>query len=47
MQLFAENDLLVLPVVDDSPRRRVIGLVRRSDLARAYLRKLQGGPAPK
>jgi CIC family chloride channel protein len=47
MQLFAENDLLVLPVIDDSPRRRVIGLVRRSDLARAYLRKLQGGPAPK
>ena len=42
MQLFAENDLLVLPVVDGSPRNRVIGLVRRSDLAKAYLQKLQG-----
>ena len=44
MQLFAENDLLVLPVVDGSPQNRVVGLVRRSDLAKAYLRKLQGDP---
>ena len=43
MQLFVENDLLVLPVVDGSPRNRVVGLVRRSDLAKAYLQKLQGG----
>ncbi len=45
MQLFVENDLLVLPVVDDSPQKRVIGLVKRSDLAKAYLQKLQGRPA--
>ena len=42
MQLFAEHDLPVLPVVDGSPQNRVIGLVRRSDLSRAYLHKLQG-----
>jgi len=44
MYLFAENDLLVLPVVDHSPKNRVLGLVRRSDLAKAYLTKLQGDP---
>lgn len=44
MQLFVENDLLVLPVVDGSDRNRVVGLVRRSDLARLYLQKLQGFP---
>ncbi len=44
MQLFVENDLPVLPLVDGSSRNRVIGLVRRSDLAKAYLRKLQGDP---
>ena len=42
MQLFAETDLLALPVVDGSPQNRVIGLVRRSDLSKAYLSKLQG-----
>ncbi len=42
MQLFAESDLLVLPVVDGSTQNRVIGLVRRSDLSKAYLRKLHG-----
>ncbi len=42
MQLFAEHDLPVLPVVDGSHQNRVIGLVRRSDLSRAYLHKLQG-----
>ena len=42
MQLFAENELPALPVVDGSHQNRVIGLVRRSDIARAYLRKLHG-----
>jgi CIC family chloride channel protein len=46
MQLFAENDLLVLPVVDGSPQNRVIGLVRRSDLSKAYLRRLHGDMGP-
>jgi CIC family chloride channel protein len=46
MQLFAEHDLPVLPVVDGSPQNRVIGLVRRSDLSRAYLQRLQGDWLP-
>src|SRR5262249_40618738 len=43
MELFVEQDLLALPVVNDPREWRVIGLVRRSDVAQAYLRKLQGG----
>jgi CIC family chloride channel protein len=46
MQLFAENDLMVLPVVDGTPQNRVVGLIRRSDLARAYLEKLHGQSLP-
>lgn len=44
MQLFATNDLLDLPVVDGSASKQIVGLVRRSDLAKAYLQKLQGSP---
>ncbi len=46
MQLFAENDLPVLPVVDGSHQNRVIGLVRRSELSKAYLRRLHGEVEP-
>jgi CIC family chloride channel protein len=42
MELFIEQDLLALPVVDDPKERRVVGVVRRSDLAQAYLRKVHG-----
>jgi CBS domain-containing protein len=42
MELFIEQDLLALPVVDDSQERHVVGVVRRSDLAQAYLRKVHG-----
>jgi CIC family chloride channel protein len=42
MELFVEQDLLALPVVDDPKERRVVGVVRRSDLAQAYLRKIHG-----
>ncbi|HKI36939.1 MAG TPA: chloride channel protein [Gemmataceae bacterium] len=42
MELFVEQDLLALPVVDNHGERHVIGLVRRSDLAQAYLRHLHG-----
>jgi CIC family chloride channel protein len=45
MELFVEQDVLALPVVDDLSQRHVIGLVRRSDLAQAYLRHLHGQPA--
>jgi len=44
MELFVENDLLVLPVVDGHDGRQVVGLVRRSDVAQAYLRQLHGRP---
>jgi hypothetical protein len=41
-----ENDLPALPVVDDSPGQRVIGIVKRSDLASTYLRHVHGVAAP-
>jgi CIC family chloride channel protein len=42
LELFVENDLLELPVVDDSPQQRVIGIVKRSDVSSTYLRHVQG-----
>jgi chloride channel protein, CIC family len=42
IELFVENDLLVLPVVTSLQERRLIGLVRRSDIAGTYLRYVQG-----
>jgi CIC family chloride channel protein len=47
MELFVEQDLLALPVVDDHKERHVIGLVRRSDVAQAYLRHVQGRSDPR
>jgi CIC family chloride channel protein len=43
-ELFVENDLLALPVVDDLQNRRLIAMVRRFDIASAYLRRLHGRP---
>ncbi len=44
MALFAENDLLELPVVKGTDQH-VVGIVSRSDISRAYLRQVQGqGP---
>jgi chloride channel protein, CIC family len=40
LELFVEHDLLALPVVDDM--QHVIGLVRRYDVASAYLRHVHG-----
>ncbi len=45
MELFVESDLLALPVLDGSAEGRLLGMVRRSDLASTYLRQL-AGPAP-
>jgi CIC family chloride channel protein len=42
LELFAESNLLSLPVVDDSPERRVVGIVRRADVIGTYLRHVQG-----
>ena len=37
MELFVENDLLALPIVDNRNDRRVIGMIRRYEIASAYL----------
>jgi chloride channel protein, CIC family len=42
LELFVENDLLTLPVVNDHQERRVIGMVRRFEIAGAYLRHVHG-----
>lgn len=46
LELFVENDLLALPVVGDLEARRVIAMVRRFDIASAYLRHLHAPRAP-
>jgi CIC family chloride channel protein len=42
LELFVENDLLALPIVDDQQRRTVLGLARRFDISSAYVRHLHG-----
>ncbi len=42
VELFVENDLVALPVVDGSAERRVIGIVKQTDVASTYLRHVQG-----
>jgi CBS domain-containing protein len=42
LELFVENDLTALPVIDGSADRKVLGLVRRSDISNAYLRHVHG-----
>jgi CIC family chloride channel protein len=41
LELFIDNDLPALPVVDDPTRRRLVGMTRRFEIASAYLRHLQ------
>ena len=45
LELFVESDLSALPVVDDLVQRHVVGMVRRREVASAYLRHVHG-PAP-
>jgi CIC family chloride channel protein len=42
VELFVENDVQALPVVDEAAGRRVLGLVKRSDVASTYLRHVHG-----
>ncbi len=42
MMLFADNDVLDLPVVERDSQR-VIGIVSRADISRSYLRQMHGG----
>jgi CIC family chloride channel protein len=46
MEQFVESDLLALPVVDAQESRRVLGVVKRSDISGTYLRHLQGTQPP-
>ena len=41
-ELFIENDLLALPVVNNLEQRKVVGIVRRFEIASAYLRHVHG-----
>ncbi len=45
VEMFVVNDLPELPVVRADDRKTLIGAVRRTDIARAYLRRVHG-PAP-
>jgi CBS domain-containing protein len=46
LELFVENDLLALPVVDSLKTREVVAMVRRFDIASTYLRHIHGPPVP-
>ena len=46
MELFVEEDLLALPVIDGSPGRCVLGIVKRADVSSTYLRHVQGQTTP-
>jgi CIC family chloride channel protein len=41
-ELFVENDLMALPIVNNLQERRVIGMVRRFEIASAYLERVHG-----
>jgi CIC family chloride channel protein len=45
LELFVENDLLALPVVNNLEQREVIGMVRRHEIASAYLHRVHGPPS--
>jgi CBS domain-containing protein len=42
LELFVENDLMVLPVVGDLKERKVMGVVRRHQISSAYLSHMHG-----
>jgi len=46
LELFVENDLLALPIVNNLNEMKVIGIVRRYDIASAYLRHVHGRSSP-
>ncbi len=46
LELFVENDLVVLPVVDDLQHCRVMGMVRRFETSGAYVRHLHAPREP-
>jgi CIC family chloride channel protein len=44
LELFVESDRLALAVVDGSPERKVIGVLRRSEISNTYLQHVHGPP---
>ena len=46
LELFVENDLLTLPVVNNLEERQVVGMVRRFEISSAYLRHVHGPAKP-
>jgi hypothetical protein len=42
LELFVESDLLALPVVEEGPGKRVIGVVKRADISSTYLQYVHG-----
>jgi CIC family chloride channel protein len=42
LELFVESDRLTLPIVDGTPDKRVIGIVKRADVSSTYLRHVHG-----
>ena len=44
LELFIENDLLALPIIAGGQGRTVIGMIRRQEIASAYLRHVHGTP---
>jgi CIC family chloride channel protein len=42
LELFVENDVMALPIVGDLENLKVIGMIRRQEIASAYLRQLHG-----
>lgn len=42
LERFVESDRLALAVVDATPEKHVIGIVRRADISSAYLRRVHG-----
>jgi CIC family chloride channel protein len=42
LEMFVENDVLALPVVDGPAGRQIVGIVKRSDIATTYLRHVHG-----
>jgi CIC family chloride channel protein len=45
-ELFVENDLPALPVVENLQTRKLVGMLRRHQIASAYLQRIQGPPVP-
>jgi CBS domain-containing protein len=46
LELFIEQDLLSLPVVDDLRRRKLLGMIRRQEIGSAYVRHVRGPRTP-